>query len=335
MRRAAGFLSLMLTGILCCVAAASADPPLIIRTGWLAVPNALQPLLAQKPDVLRHFGKSYIVDPVHFSGTPPQITALAADAIDTAGLSFSALSLAIENAGMSDIRIIAGQGIDGAAGYQSNEFMVLTDSPIHGVADLKGKTLATNGIGGAIDIALRIMLRRHHLEDKRDTTIIEANLPNMRSMLVQRKIDLAAMLPPFSLDPELRRAARVLFTQRDAIGRSQVIVLVARAGFLARNRAAMVDFLEDTLRLQRWCLDPAHHREAVRIVAAVMKQPPDRLDWVFTEHENYRDPDTLPDMKALQSNINLMQELGFLNAGIDIAGYADLSLAEEAARRVQ
>lgn len=316
-------------------AAARAEAPLTIRTGWLAVPNALQPLLSQKPELLKHYGKSYLVDPVHFSGTPPQITALAADEIDTAGLSFSALSLAIQNARMSDIRIIAGQGIDGAAGYQSNEYMVLTDSPIHAVEDLKGGILATNGIGGAIDIALRIMLRRHHLEDKRDVTIIEANLPNMRSMLVDRKIDLAAVLPPFSLDPELRKAARVLFTQKDAIGRSQVIVLVAREGFLARNRAAVVDFLEDTLRLQRWCLDPAHHREAVRIVAEVMKQPPEKLDWVFTEHENYRDPDSLPDMKALQSNIDLMRELGFLNARIAIDAYAELDLAEEAARRVK
>lgn len=333
--RRAKIIPLVVAAALAFTDTARADAPLTILTGWLAVPNALQPLLSQKPEVLKHYGTSYIVEPVHFSGTPPQISGLAAGEIDTAGLSFSALSLAIENAGMSDIRIIAGQGIDGAASYQTNEFMVLADSAIHTVEDLKGKTLATNGIGGAIDIALRIMLRRYQLEDKRDTTIIEANLPNMRSMLVERKIDLAAMLPPFSLDPELRRVARVLFTQKDAIGRSQVIVLVARAGFLARNRAAMVDFLEDTLRLQRWCLDPAHHRDAVKIVAAAMKQPPEKVDWVFTAHENYRDPDGLPDMKALQSNIDLMQKLGFLSAHIEIADYADLSLAEEAARRVK
>jgi len=34
------------------------------------------------------------------------------------------------------------------------------------IADLKGKVIATNGIGSGVDMAMRAMLRRHHLEDK-------------------------------------------------------------------------------------------------------------------------------------------------------------------------
>jgi ABC-type nitrate/sulfonate/bicarbonate transport system substrate-binding protein len=56
-----------------------------------------------------------------------------------------------------------------------------------------------------------------------------------------------------------------------------MIVWVARAGFLAANRAAMVDFMEDVLRALHFFTDPANHREAVDIVARFNKQAPREL----------------------------------------------------------
>ena len=47
----------------------------------------------------------------------------------------------------------------------------------------------------------------------------------------------------------------------------------------------------------------------------------------------YRDPNLLPNLKALQANIRLQRELGFLKASIDVKKYADLSLVQEAAKR--
>jgi hypothetical protein len=42
------------------------------------------------------------------------------------------------------------------------------------VADLKGKVVATNAAGSAVDIASRYMLKKGGLEDKRDYTTVEA-----------------------------------------------------------------------------------------------------------------------------------------------------------------
>jgi NitT/TauT family transport system substrate-binding protein len=61
-------------------------------------------------------------------------------------------------------------------------------------------------------------------------------------------------------DPELQAKARVLFTQRDAMGTSELSFWTARDGFIGKNRAAMVDLLEDSLRAVRWYLDPANRR---------------------------------------------------------------------------
>ncbi len=160
--------------------------------------------------------------------------------------------------------------------------MVLNDGPIKKVEDLKGKVVATNAAGSAVDVAMRAMLRKHGLEDKRDYTVVEAPFPTMRAMLTEKKVDLVPAVLPFSLDPELRKVAHTLFTTADAVGVTQFSMWVARKPFIDKNRAALVDFMEDTLRIVRWYLDPANHKEVMEIAARITKQPPERFDWVFT-----------------------------------------------------
>jgi NitT/TauT family transport system substrate-binding protein len=263
------------------------------------------------------------------------ITALANGELEIANLAYSTFGLAIQNAKMDDLRVIADEFQDGVPGYYSNEFMVLKDSEIRKVDDLKGKVLATNAAGSAIDIAMRAMLRRHGLEDKRDYSVVEAQFPAMRAMLAEKKVAMIQGTPPFSLDPELRQIARTLFTSKDAIGLSQFVFWTARKAFLDKNRAAMNDFMEDALRIARWYLDPANHDEVMQIASRVTKQPAERFSWVFTKQDFYRDPNLLPNLKALQSNVNMTRELGFVKIDIDVPKFADLSFVEEAAKRLK
>ena len=204
---------------------------------------------------------------------------------------------------MDDLRIVCDESQDGVPGHGTNEFMVRNDSRIQKVEDLKGKVLATNAMGSAVDIAMRAMLREHGLEANKDYTIVEAPFPAMRAVLAEKKVDLISAVPPFSLDPDLRAMARTLFTQKDAFGTTQLTIWTARTGFIAKNRAALVDFMEDTLRAIRWYTDPANHAEAVAIVARLNKAPPARLDWAFGTRDQYRDPNGMPNLGALQSNL--------------------------------
>jgi NitT/TauT family transport system substrate-binding protein len=90
----------------------------------------------------------------------------------------------------------------------------------------------------------------------------------MRAMLAEKKVDMIPAVLPFSLDPELRKIARPLFNQRDAIGVTQMIVWTARKSFIDKNRAALVDFMEDSLRIVRWYLDRGNHKEVMEIAGA-------------------------------------------------------------------
>jgi NitT/TauT family transport system substrate-binding protein len=309
--------------------------PLHIRAGWVVVPADLLPMLPETPQLTKHMGKSYVLDPQHFAGTTPMITALASGAIDTGSLAFSSLPFAIENAKLDDLRVIADTFQDGVPGYHTNTFRVLKDSPIRKVEELKGKVLATNTQGSAVDIAMRAMLRKHGINDRSDVNIIESNFPTMKALLKEGKASLIPAVLPFSADPELDDISRPLFTQQQAIGQTQMIVHTAREGFLKQHRAEMTDLLEDMLRVLHFYSDPANHAQTVQIASKLTKQPPSQFDsWLFTKKDYYRNPEGLPNLKALQSNIDTQKALGFLNTAIEVDKYTDLSLVKVAAKRL-
>ena len=326
--------------VMALMAGAACAEPLKIRVAFVVPVANWSTILFEKPGLAQHMGKSYTFEAVHFQGTPPMITALANNELEIADLAFASLGFAVENAGMDDVRVIADEFQDGVEGYYTDEFFVLKDGPVKSVKDLKGKVLATNAAGSAVDIVMRAMLRKNGLDDKKDVTIVEAAFPNMFAMLSEKKADAIPGVIPFSFNPKLREQGRVLFTQKEAVGRTQMIVWVAREGFLKKNRAAMVDFMEDSIRAVRWFLDPKNHKEAVEIAARVSKRPPEAFDkWLFMkagqQGDYYRDSSMIPDLAAMQKNIDLQHKLGLLKASINVQKHADLSIAREAAKRLK
>jgi len=322
------------------VAGSAFAQPVKIRVAFVVPVANWASLLFEKPGLARHQGKSYTFEAVHFQGTPQMITALANNELEIADLAFASLAIAVQNAGMDDLRVIADEFQDGVDGYYTDEFFVLKDGPVRSINDLKGKVVATNVAGSAVDIIMRAALRKNGLDDRKDVNTIETAFPNMKATLISKKADAVPGVAPFSFDPELRAASRVLFTQKEIVGRTQMILWAARSGFLQKNRAAMVDFMEDSIRAARWYLDPKNHAEAVEIAARVSKRPAAGFDkWLFVKAgqngDYYRDPDMKPDLKALQANIDLQHQLGLVKASIDVARHSDLSVIEEAAKRIK
>jgi sulfonate transport system substrate-binding protein len=317
------------------IGVAHAADPVKIRAGWVAPVTNWASIWLEKKDLAKHLGKSYTFEAVRFQGTPPMVTAIANNELEVANLAFSTLAIAVQNAGLDDLRVIADEFQDGVPGWYTQEYMVLNEGPIQKPDQLKGKVAMTNAAGSAVDVAMKAMLRKFGLEDKRDYTVVEAPFPTMRAMLTEKKVDLIPAVLPFGLDPELRKIGRTLFKQSDAIGVTQMISWQARKPFIDKNRAAMVDFMEDTLRIVRWYLDEKNHKEVMEIASRVTKQPAERFDWLFTKREYYRDPNMLPNLDALQKNVDMTKDLGFVRASFDVKKHADLSLVQEAAQRLK
>ena len=315
--------------------AAQAADPVKIRMSWVAPVANWASIVLEKKELAKHMGKSYTLEAVRYAGTPMMITAIANNELEVSNLAYSSLAIAIENAGLDDIRVIADEFQDGVPGYFSQPFYVRKDSGINKVEDLKGKVIATNAGGSAVDVATRAMLKKHGLEDKRDFTMIEAPLPTMPAVLTDKKADLVPAVLPFAFNPKLREEGKILFHQRDAIGVTQMIVWTARKSFIEKNRAAMVDFMEDMLIITRWYLDPKNHAEVAQIASKITKAPPERFGWLFTKEDTYHDPNMIPNLEALQRNVDMTRDLGFVKTSLDVKKYTDLSIVEEAAKRLK
>jgi NitT/TauT family transport system substrate-binding protein len=316
--------------------AAQAQQPLKIRIAWVVPVGNSPTILYEIPSNLKHKGKSYDIELIRFQGTPPMIQALQAGELDIALFAFSSLALAIQNANMTDLRVIADEAQEGVEGYFTSPYNVLKDSPINKVEDLKGKIVASVGPGAAVDIAMRAMLKRHGLDDKRDYSVVEAGFPNMRAMLAEKKVDLISSVLPFAGDPELLKVARPLFTVRDAMqGPSQFVIWAAREPFLQKNKAVMNDLMEDSARALHFYLDPKNREQFLEVAARVSKLPASAFGYSYTKNDLYRDPDFRPNLDNLQRAVDLMPDLGLLKAKMDMKKYADLSFVEEAAKRLK
>jgi sulfonate transport system substrate-binding protein len=308
--------------------------PVKIRIGWVVTPYEYVPIFFAKSGIAQHLGQSYSYEPIHYQSAALMIPALATGELDIAPLTVFSLAAAVQNAGLADLRIIADDYEDGVPGHHTDSFVVLNESPVKTVEDLRGRIVGSFGIGSVGDTAIRMMLRAHGIADNQYTSI-EAAAPNMKAILLERKVDLVPIVGLFAFDPEIAAKTRPLFTQADALGRTASL-LTARAAFIAAHRAALVDFCEDMVRSIRWYFDPAHHDEVVAILATFTKQPPERFSsWVFTDKDAYHDPNGTPDLDALQGPVDRLRKAGFLKADLDLHAYGDLSLVKEAAARVR
>ena len=325
-------LSVLLLGLVL-GSAATADP-LKIRIGMQTPPDKFLTMLAHRKDIVPHVDTSYVLEPIRFAASSEEVTALASGDLDIGNLAYSSLAIAIENAKLDDIRMIAESLRDGVPGYFSFEFRIKNDSGIKRIEDLKGKIVGSNGIGSATDMGSRLLLRRQGLEDRRDYSVIAAPLPNLLPMLMAGKVDITSIGPADAIKPDVQARTHALFTQADAFGVTQLSLYVARTPWLEKNRAALDDFFEDLVRATRWSIDPAHRADLAGLFAANTRQPVDSLGYFMTRDDFYRDADARPDIGATQKNIDAMRELGFIKGNIDIVKYTDLSFIDRAVQRI-
>jgi ABC-type nitrate/sulfonate/bicarbonate transport system substrate-binding protein len=313
--------------------AAQAEP-LKIRMHWATAPGHWAPMIARvgtTPGVHVHYGKSYIIDPIFIAGSGPALQALAANELDVTGLSPQSIAIGINEAKLP-LKIIGQQFSTDVPGWAGSGFWVRKDE-IKKVEDLKGKVIGVNARGSTIDAAVRTMLARHNMEDGKDYQVVELRFPAQLPALQSKRVDLAILLRPFDGEAAKDPSLKELFTMGDSLGPSETITFVGKADYIAKNRAAIVDMLEDNIRLRRWAAG-AGHDQAVKFLAEVVKKPAAEIDYAFTKQDNYYDPSAKANIERLQKNIDDLVKIKLINASIDAKAVNDASLSEEAAKRV-
>jgi sulfonate transport system substrate-binding protein len=304
--------------------------PIRYATGGGIGPNEMETIIYldwMQKNVLERYGKDYTVDMTFTRGTPEAGTLLAAGQADMATLSFAVFATAIlKSIVPGGLTIVSDNYQDGRPGYAQNTFFVLKDSPIQSTQDLKGKKVAINAFGSAVDLALRVKLKKDGIDPRRDLTIVEVAFPNQAAALREKRIDCGILILPF-MNAEIRKGdLRALFTGGDAFGPYSVIFQLVTNEFLKKNPAAVKSFLADYVRGLHWFYDPGNRKKAVEITAEFTKSPADVLDSYFmTERDYYRDRNACVGVTTIQTPIDAMLSEGLIDRPVKVADHIDMS----------
>ena len=278
-------------------------------------------------NVLQAYGKDYVVDMTFTRGTPEAATLLAAGQADLASLSPPVLATSLAKSILpGGMTIISDNFQDGRPGYAQNTFFVLDESPIRASRDLKGRKVAINAFGSAVDLALRVQLKKDGIDPRRDLTIVEVAFPNQAAAIREKRVDCGILLQPFMTIETRRGGLRPLFTGGDALGPYSVVFQVATNAFLKRHPSAVKAFLADYVHGLRWLYNAANRPKVIELAAALTKSPPDLIDSYFvTERDYYRDPNGCVGVSSIQTPIDAMHSEGLVERPIRIADHLDMS----------
>ncbi len=272
-----------------------------------------------KENVLKNYGRAYTLDITFTRGSPIAAQLLAAGQVDIGTLSSPAFATAVSKNALPDgVGIIADVYQDGHPGFATNTFLVLKDSPIKTVADLKGKKVAINAFGSAVDIVLRVALKRAKLDPKRDLEIVEITFPNIAPALRDHRIDCGILVIPFLPLEFAKGDLRALFTGADTLGPNEVAFMAASDPFIKAHPEALKALLADYVLALDWYYDPKNREKALELVSGVMKSSKDVLATYFlTSGDYYRDRNGCVSQKALQTPMDAMFEHGLIEQKID------------------
>lgn len=302
---------------------ARAAEPVTFRIGT-AIPDYAYAFFTERPDILKHYGKSYKIEWVKFTGSGGALSAFAAKKVDLSIMTILPLINAATKYRL-DFKVIHSQQDHGVDGHFATTFMARADSGVRRIEDLKGKIAGVNVRGGVLDLALRIMLMKHGLKPDSDVTIVEGQFPHLGAMIRDKKIDLGSIIQPFYSREQKKGGLIDVFTTVDAFETAQPLSFRAAHGSVLKEHAAAVrDYVDDYLRTIAWGHD--HREEAVRAYSKTWKIPEETLmDYFLTKKDTLYRRDGVVDVPLLQKVVETLVRTGFLKESVDVSKYVDLS----------
>lgn len=305
--------------------------PVKIRIQYASTSQFVPMIPLVPKELYQHYGKSYVVEPVFMPGSGPALTALASNEIHLAALNPQTIGNLVLTAGLDPRAIVQVLSSD-VPGYAGAH--VWCQDSIKQISDLKGRTVGINTRGSTPDVAVRVMLGRHGIKDG-EYQSVEMAFPSAIPALEAKRVDCAVLVSPWYLLMEKKTGFRKLFTLGEVLGPQENVSWVGKPDWIEKNRAALVDFIEDHIRMRHWVLAPATHGEAIKLAAQLEKRPAEDISYLWTEKDNFHHPDGMINVERMQKNFDDLVTFGLLLAKVDASKHVDASIQRDALARAK
>jgi ABC-type nitrate/sulfonate/bicarbonate transport system substrate-binding protein len=322
--------------ILCCLfvllaVAPTAAEPIKIRLQYASTSQfvALMPVVPK--ELYRHWGESYVVEPVFMRGSGPALTALAAGEIELAALAPPSIGNMVLTAKLTPNAIVQVLSSD-VPGYAGSQLWCRDE--IKAISDLKGRTIGINSRGSTPEVGVRVMLGRNGIKDS-EWQAVEMPFAAAIPAIDSKRVDCAVMVSPWYLLMQKKPGYRALFSLGEVLGSQENVTWNGKPEWIAKNRAALVDFVEDHIRMRHWVQDPATHAEAIKLAAKLEKRPAEDIAHLWTTQDNFHHPDGMINMERLQKNLDDLVTFGLLPGKVDVAKVVDPTIQREALARIR
>ncbi|MCS2610704.1 ABC transporter substrate-binding protein [Halomonas dongshanensis] len=201
-------------------------------------------------------------------GGPESLFAMASGSIDIAGAATSATINAIAN-GADIVSVMAASGINDAV---RSHFYVVDESALREPADLVGKTIAVNTLGGHLDYVVREYLRQHDIPANA-VRLVAVPGPQLAQTLRSGQVDVAAVgawQTVFAGQLEEEGGVRSLFDDYTLLGDITLSPYSMERDFVERHPDAVRTLVTQSGRAADWARE--HPNEARELIAELLTQ---------------------------------------------------------------
>lgn len=201
------------------------------------------------------------------SGGPESLMAVAGGSADVG----SAATAAVLNSIAAGNDFVLAYPSNGINDHAQSHFYVLDGSPIKGIADLKGKTIAVNTLGAHLDYTVREALAQNGLTPA-DVNLVTIPGPQLEQTLRAGQIDVAAIgYWQTTFDGKLLEGGgvREVFNDTDILGEIAGGFITLDRKFTETYPEATRAFIDGAIRAADWSRE--NPEEAKKVFAEILE----------------------------------------------------------------
>src|SRR5918999_775403 len=207
-------------------------------------------------------------------------------------------------------------------------YTVVTKEKIDDLAQLKGKHIGINRLGGKSSLVLRVMLEDAGLNTSKDVTLLQLGGSQERlAALVRGGIDAAPV--DFAFEPKMKQMGFHLVTgKKTPFMNGPIVVTVAS---LKANRGKWVRFVKAYLEATQYMT--TNKDGSMQVLRRIMQSDDkETLEHAYEEMRARATVDLVPPDAAVDNLIKMMTYVDKRSATVDRAKLADYSILKEVAQ---